>query len=497
MAINASLPVSGVINVTASLAAAAVQGQTTTNMLVLGSSNVINVVTRLMPFSSATAVAALFPEGSPELGFAEIWFDQPNAPSPLLIGRWAQTATSGQLIGAQLTTAQQAIAVWNAITNGAFDITIDATAKTLTALSFASAENLNAVASIIQTALGDATVVFNSANGNFVITSNTTGTTSSVSFATAGTGTDISSMLGLTAASSGSFQAPGMAAESALAAVTIFDQEFGGQWYGLDVLGAADSDIQVIVPFLAASANKHFYFPTSQEAGILVAATTTDIASVLKAANASKVAVQYSGQTPFASAALAAIMLGVNYAGSNTVKAAMWQQFADVAGDTITTAQLAALTGKNANGFLNYNNGSAIVQPGICSNGQFIDAVIGADALVLQMQSNIFNLFLTQTIPGTDAGNHQINAGAIQPALNQFVTNGLIAPGVWTGPLFGALQNNSNGTPPTLTSGYYVFQPLVASLSAAQKAARVSVPFQIAANFASAVGTVSVMILFN
>jgi hypothetical protein len=494
MAINASLPVSGVINVTASLAAAAVQGQSTTNMLVLGTSTAIDAVTRLMSFPSDTAVIALFGENAPESQFATAWFAQTPTPQLLKVGRWVNAASSAQLIGAPLTAAQQVITLWTAITNGGFDITIDSTAKTVTALSFAGAANLNAVAAIIQAALSVATVVFNAASGNFVVTSDTTGTTSIVSFATPGTGTDISSMLGLTAASSGAFQAPGQIEESAATAVALFDNEFGGQWYGLDVLGAADSDIEAIFPIISGSANKHFYFPTTQEAGVLVSATTTDIASVLKASNASKVAIQYSGTSPFASAALAAIMLGVDYTGSNTVKAAMWQVLADVGGDSISPTQLTSLLAKNANGFLNYNNGSSIVQPGVCSNGQFIDVVIGADALCLAIQTAVFNLFLTQRVPQTDAGNHLISV-AIQNVLNQFVNNGYIAPGTWNGPLFGSLQNQADGTPPTLTTGYYIFQPPIASQNAAQRASRISVPFQIAVNLAGAVQTVSVAIL--
>jgi hypothetical protein len=496
MAINASLPVSGLINVTASLAAAAVQGQSTTNMLVLGSSNVINPVTRIQTYTSAAAVtAAGFPPTSPEALFADVWFAQSPTPPRLKVGRWVQSASSAQLVGAPLSATQQLIATWQAITNGGFDITIDGTAKTLTALNFSGASNLNAVAAIVQADLTGATFIWNSVNSTFVVTSNTTGTTSSVSFATTGSGTDISAMLGLTAGSSGVVQAsPGLVAESAATAVTLFDANYGGQWYGIDVLGAADSDIEAIVPIIAGSANKHFFFPTTQEAGVLVAATTTDIASVLQASNSTKVAVQYSGQTPYASAALSAIMLGVDYTGSNTVKAAMWQVLADVAGDSISPTQLTALLGKNANGFLNYNNGASIVQPGICSNGQYIDTVIGADALALAIQTAVFNLFLTQTVPQTDGGNHLIKV-AIQNVLQQFVNNGYIAPGVWNGPPFGGLQANADGTAPTLSTGYYVYQPPIASQNAAQRNARISVPFQIAVNLAGAVQTVSVAIL--
>jgi hypothetical protein len=57
-----------------------------------------------------------------------------------------------------------------------------------------------------------------------------------------GAGTDISGMLSLLSTSSGAYQAPGAAAESAVSCVALFDDMFNTQWYGLEVLGATDAD---------------------------------------------------------------------------------------------------------------------------------------------------------------------------------------------------------------------------------------------------------------
>ena len=171
----------------------------------------------------------------------------------------------------------------------------------------------------------------------------------------------------------------------------------------------------------------------------------------------------------------------------------MYGQEPGITGDSINATQLAALLAKNANGFVQYNNGTSIVQQGICSNGTFIDTVIGKDALTIDIQADVFNLFLTTHVPQDDAGNHMIKA-VIEKRLSQYAANGYIAPGTWNGPLFGSLQNNADGTPPTLSTGYYVFQPPIASQPANQRAQRISVPFQIAVNLAGAVQTVNVLI---
>lgn len=496
--INPSLSISPLINVTASLEQAAVQAESIQTLLMLSNSPVIDVVTRMETFNSATEVATYFGSNSPEAAAAAIWFSQSPQPLSLNIGRWAKTASSGQLFGASLTPTQQTIATWQAVIDGGFDITIDGGAATLvTGLDFAAAGNLNAVAALIQAALTGATCVWNALTESFIITSTTTGATSTVSFATspAGGTTDISAMLGMRSTSLGAYQANGIAAESALAAVTIFDENFGQQWYALNILGAVDADHEVVGPFLAASSNKHFYWVSTQEAAILVPTSTTDIAYVLQQAKTPKTAVQFNGNSPYSALSLAARILTVDYTGSKTALNLMYKQEPGILPDNLTSLQLASLLAKNCNGFLAYNNGASIIQPGICSDGNWIDTIIGADALTLAIQTAVFNLLYTSTtkVPQTDAGMHQIKV-TIEQVLAQFAANGFIAPGVWNGPLFGSLQPSSDGTPPTLTKGYYVYQPPIASQSQGTRSARISVPFQVAVKLAGAVQTVDVAI---
>ena len=72
------------------------------------------------------------------------------------------------------------------------------------------------------------------------------------------------------------------------------------------------------------------------------------------------------------------------------------------------------------------------------------------------------------------------------------VNNGLVAPGVWNAGGFGQLQQGQ-----MLSSGYYVYAPLVASQSQADREARKSVPIQVAAKLAGAVHSVNVLINVN
>jgi len=364
---SASLSPASLISITASVAAAPTQAQNTQSLLILVDDPTIDVVTRIQSFNSADAVALQCGANSAAAAAVEPWFDQVPQPTSVLLGRWAQAASHGTLFGAPLSAAEQVIATWTAIIDGGLSIAVDAgAAENLTNLNFSAAANMNGVAAVIGAVLTGATIQWDNINQRFVVTSNSTGATSQVAFATAPTGggvTDISAMLGLRSTSSGAYQAAGIAAETALAAVTLFDEQFAQQWYGLAIAGAADTDHLAVAPFLAGSINKHFYWTSTQEAGVLVAATTTDIAYTMKQANVGNVAVQYNGASAYSALSLAGLMQTVNYGGKNTVRPAMYGQEPGITPDNLPSPQMASVIAKNANAFVGYTNGSAIVQP--------------------------------------------------------------------------------------------------------------------------------------
>ncbi|MCM2550489.1 DUF3383 family protein [Burkholderia glumae] len=156
-----ALPAARLISVAVTLTALAAQGANLNTALLLGASPVINTGERMRTYVAISDVAKDFGTNAPEYAAAELYFNQSPQPASLCIGRWAKTATSGQLNGGVLSTNQQAIAQWQAITNGAFNITIDGTARNVSALNFSGASNLNGVASIVQAALASyATVVW-------------------------------------------------------------------------------------------------------------------------------------------------------------------------------------------------------------------------------------------------------------------------------------------------------------------------------------------------
>jgi hypothetical protein len=490
-----TLQVSRLIDVDVTLSPLAAQGQNTNALLILDDTSVIDVVTRIRTYTTIAQVAADFGTSVPAYLAAALWFEQNPQPTELLIGRWAQGASHGQLFGGALTPTQQLMSFWNAITTGSMHITIDGgSPESLTGLNFSAALNMNGVAAVINAALTGASCVWNSVYNRFEFTSATTGATSTVSFVTAGAGgVDISTDIVATSTSPGAYLAPGIAAETALAAVTLFDTDFGMTWFGLTVIGAVDADVLAIAGYIEAANNKHYYGVTTQEPAVLTPGDTTSIAYKLQQLAYNNTGVQYSSTSPYAVVSMLARILTTNYQENSSVITLMYKQEPGVVAENLTETQMEALEAKNCNVFVFYNNNTAIIEPGVSSSGNFIDTVIGVAVLAIDLQTALYNLlYLSPTkIPQTDAGTHQL-VTVINGVLNQYVANGLLAPGTWDSNGFGTLNT---GDP--LPAGFYIYAPPVALQPQSARAARVSVPIQIAAKLAGAVHTVDVSINVN
>jgi hypothetical protein len=305
-----------------------------------------------------------------------------------------------------------------------------------------------------------------------------------------GSGTDVSAMLGLTVASSGAYVVGGMAAETALAAATLHDQRFGQTWYGLTIPEATDDDQVAVAGFIEATNNKHVFGVSTQDAAVLSAIATSDVAYRLNALGYKKTVVQYSSQSAYSACSLLGRALTVNYNGNNTVITLMYKQEPGIVAENLVESQMQALAAKCCNVFVAYNNSTAIIEQGKVSSGDFIDTITGADAFAIGVMNNLYNLLYTSPtkIPQTDAGAN-VSVTTVAAVCNQFVENGFLAPGVWDQAGFGNLAQGD-----FLPKGYYIYAQPVASQFKADRQARKSVPIQVAAKCAGAVHSFDVQL---
>jgi hypothetical protein len=490
-----SLPVSNLISVAVNLSPAGAQAQNLSNLLLLGSSTVIDTVERQRIYTSIAQLAADFGTSAAEYLAGLLWFEQVPQPTTLTVGRWVASPSNGKLVGATLSAAQQALANFTAVTSGGFTYTKNGGSSTnVTGINLSSALNLNGVASLIQAALTGTNVVWNANFSRFEFTSTTTGATSSISFLTApGTGTDLSSALGGTASSSGAYLVQGQTSETAVQAVTLFDNNYGQAWYAVMVLGAVDADHLACAAYIEATSTKHLYGVSTQAAGVLVAADTSNIAYQLKQLAYKKTVVNYSSSNAYSCASLLARQLTVDYTGNNTAITLMYKQEPGIVPESLNTTQAAAVDSFNCNVIVNYNNGTAIVQYGKTSSGLFVDIVTGTDWLAVTLQNALYNLLYTSTtkVPQTDAGT-QLMTTTCESVCAQAVNNGLLAPGTWQATGFGLLNYNDY-----MPKGFYVYAPKVSTQNPVDRAARKSVPIQIAAKLAGAVHSVAIAVTVN
>lgn len=498
MPVNLGLSVNDIVNVQVSLSPVAAQVRNFGSLLILGDSAVIDTNSRYRLYTSLAAVSADFGGTAPEYLAAALFFDQSPQPAQLYIGAWAANATTGTLIGGSLSAAQQALSNFTGITTGSLTISVNGTPHNITGVSFSGQTTLAGVAAQVAAAFVagsvPATCTWNAVYSYFQVTSNTTGTGSSVSFATVeGAGVDISALL-LWQSGNGGYTVTGIAAETPVAAVTIM-ANITNNWYGLMFAATAsisDAQHSAVASFIQGQTVSRIYGVSTQESAVINTPipTTGDVASLLQSQNYTRAFVQYSSNTPYVAAATFGIAFTVNFLGTNTTITLKFKQDIGVTAETLTETQAQIVNSKNANVFVNYNNQTAILQQGTMASGQFFDTVHGTDWLQNDIQTAVYNVLYTSTtkVPQTDAGVNQL-VTAVASCCDQAAQNNLIAPGVWLGPPFGNIVTGQ-----TLSKGYYIYAPPVATQSVAARAARQSPVITAGIKLAGAIHSVNVIV---
>ena len=199
-------------------------------------------------------------------------------------------------------------------------------------------------------------------------------------------------------------------------------------------------------------------------------------------------------QTQMFAAAYAGRALSTDFSGSLTATTMHLKSLVGITPDqTIGQTQLVLA---EAAGIDVYVSISGV--PGLFTNGanEFFDVVYNDFALQFALQTAGFN-YLKGTnykIPQTESGMAGLK-DAYRQVMDQFVRNGVLAPGSWTSPdVFGnpaLLRTNIQNI------GYYVYSAPVASQSQADREARKAPLVQIAAKLAGAIHSSNVIVNVN
>lgn len=184
------------------------------------------------------------------------------------------------------------------------------------------------------------------------------------------------------------------------------------------------ANIALVAAWVEAQSFKRIFLASVKEAGILDAGSTTDVAYLTKAANYSRTAVAYSGATNdyLLAAAWAGKMLPVEPGSSNYA----FKTLVGITADDLTSAELAAAEGKNANVYVNIG-GVSVTQLGTMADAEPIDIIVGVDWLQSIIQQDIYTLLVNvPKVPFTDAGISQV-LNVLTGDLKQAVSQGVLA----------------------------------------------------------------------
>ncbi|MDC9622784.1 DUF3383 domain-containing protein [Xenorhabdus sp. XENO-7] len=484
------LPISNIVNVKVNMAPRAAQARSFGSLLIVGASNVINTHERLRYYTDIDGVGADFGMDTPEYQAAALYYSQSPQPVDLYIGRWAKEQVLAALRGAVLSKPEQSMSKFTLITDGAFKLTIDGKETVITGIDFSKETNLNGVAERVAEKLKNATVRWDSISSRFTVSLQTSGKMGYIT--RADSGSYIGDILKLDESSGATVIDPTQPETIAEAVAAL--GSMSGAWYGLVIADGSlsDSDVLSVARYIESASVSRIYGHTVTKTDVLDPDVSTDIGSQLKGAFLGRTLWQYSAQ-PYAIASLFGRMFTVNFQGNNTTITLKFKQEPAISAELLTSTQANALKVKSGNVFVHYNNDTAIIQEGVMANGTFIDERHGLDWLQNYVQTNLYNLMYTSTtkISQTDEGVTQLLIN-VEQSLSQGVTNGLIAPGVWGGDTFGALNRGD-----MLTKGYYTYASPIAEQVQAEREKRKAPVIQCAIKLAGAVHFADVIINVN
>ena len=195
-------------------------------------------------------------------------------------------------------------------------------------------------------------------------------------------------------------------------------------WYGL-VMTERTKQVQLDAAAWV-EANDKLFITATDEAGVLVPGTTTDLLSVLKNTRYFRTAALYhtNAATEYPDAAWAARVFTIQ-PGAET-----WalKGLSSVTPSPLTATQKQTIVNKGGNTFEFYQTQIALTNPGKVSAGEWIDVIRFRDWLKDVIQTNMVMMMINRDkVPYTDAGI-QLCVNNLRKSLQEGVNVGGIAP---------------------------------------------------------------------
>lgn len=468
-----SLSLSHLVSVSLQVSAIPPAARDFGTLFVLGDSGRLPSEDRVRTYSSVTGIADDYSSTDEEYEAAEAYFGQSPKPKFLKTGEHFASGAAGHLnTGACNTDAQ--LAAIQAVTHGGMDISVNGTLCQLNDLDFHTDTTFDLVAARLQTAIrltvANTTVTHDGTK--FIITSPTlvTGTVTVGSAPTAGgSPTAIQALICATVAT-GAVVCPPLATETITQSLQLSwnkDPTFYGVALASDLAVPADHAQNVKDAMAWCQSMGLAFFFTTDEAECLTYNGTTNLGYYAKNLGYEHVYGMYSSGYPNAAISAAARFFSVDFNQPNSTITGMFKQLPGIGEEALTETQKLQIESYNLNYYTKFGT-FLMMANGKTASGRFFDEVMGLDWLQNAVQTNVVGELATAPtkVAQTDAGVAKL-VSQITLALKQAVTNGLCAPGTWTGDPLGEVATGD-----FLKDGFYVYAQPVSQQSSVSRANR-------------------------
>lgn len=425
---------------------------------------VVGVAERARAYTSLASVLADWAGTTEVAKAATAFYGQTPTPTDFVVQMCFETAQPATLTGGAHDVLTDLVA--NITGSGKLDVTVDGTLVEVTTLDLSGAADLDAAAAAIEsaiTAANAATPICNVVHTGkqFEIESLTTGVSSTISF---GSNTEAEA-LGLAAHQARS--SDGIAAETPVEALGV------ALAMGIDTVGlvthkkyrdvtSGDTGTTVLEIAQWAEAAKRIFCNTTNALVAMDSQTTTDVASVLKAA-----ALRYSlttfSKNPslYPSASVFGRAASTNFSAIGTALTLNLKQMPGITAEDLTPGEFAALRGKNCSAVVQIGKSTNAYTDSRMANGSWLDTTHGLMWLENRAEVDMFNLLYQSPtkVPYTQVGINT-TVSTLDRSLQAAVRNGLCGPGFL-----------SDGT--YLPEGYDITAVELADVAASDKSNRI------------------------
>lgn len=227
-------------------------------------------------------------------------------------------------------------------------------------------------------------------------------------------------------------------------------------------------------------------FLCTNDANAKLASSTSDIGYILTSGSHTCATVFYHDTaSEYPEMAAMALMLSVDYAGSDTTKTLKFKTCAGITASTINSTQYANLNAKNYNMVAKTGNTSIISREGKTTAASwYVDQYIGIQNMREEIETAVFNVFLAKKkVPYTATGQAYLTA-ACKQVLRRYVTNGFLAD----------RESTDAEGQPTMLPAFSVVPGKISDMTAANRAARLGPPIAITCYLAGAIHKVTLNI---